>query len=336
MQSSASALRREYSSARNSWAACSSTSEGLDHLRRQEAGSQAACRTPARGPWPPPGAHELPQRIKPEPGKARREVGDRLGPGCGEIEGGPGPRESARRPLRGSGRVTWTTSIVAAARSGSPWLGRAPPVGLEWIASALPWLARPPPPGGMTGDPRTVAAGLRAPDLPRVIAKKEHSAARSPADGEPILVAIGEFNCRARDRRLEQGVGIARVGLLDSPALGRQHGPDRHRGTDRVDPPPRFLRRGFAVRARVKELTDGLAQGPHLWQASGRGLDAGNPAPLGGDPRLKLTLILEQVEVADRGDHHRVREVDRGREAEPGKGLVGHPTPFVVNRVSTW
>ena len=125
-----------------------------------------------------PGAHELPQRIKPEPGKARREVGDRLGPGCGEIEGGPGPRESARRPSMGSGRVTRTTSIVAAARSGSPWLGRAPPVGLEWIASALPWLARPPPPGGMTRDPRAVAAGLRAPDLPWVIAQKEHSAAR--------------------------------------------------------------------------------------------------------------------------------------------------------------
>jgi hypothetical protein len=71
-----------------------------------------------------PGAHALPQRIMPEPGKARREVGDRLGPGCAEIEGGPGLRESARRPSRGSGRVTWTTSIVAAARSGSPWLGR--------------------------------------------------------------------------------------------------------------------------------------------------------------------------------------------------------------------
>ena len=188
----------------------------------------------------------------------------------------------------------------------------------------------------MTGDPRPVAAGLRAPDLPRVIAKKEHSAARSPADGEPILVAIGEFNCRARDRRLEQGVGIARVGLLDGPALGRQHGPDQHRGTDRVDPPPRFLRRGLAVRACVQELTDGLAQGSHLRQAPGRGLDADNPAPLGGDLRPKLALILEQVELTGRGDHHRVREVDRGREAELGKALVGHLTPFVANRISTW
>jgi hypothetical protein len=73
----------------------------------------------------------------------------------------------------------------------------------------LPSVARPPP-GGMLGDPRPVAASLRAPDLPWVIAQKEHAAARRPADGEPVLVAIGEFNCRARDRRLEQGVGIAR------------------------------------------------------------------------------------------------------------------------------
>ena len=51
-------------------------------------------------------------------------------------------------------------------------IARTLPVGLEWIASALPWLARPPPPGGMTGDPRPVAAGLRALDLPWVIAQK--------------------------------------------------------------------------------------------------------------------------------------------------------------------
>jgi hypothetical protein len=88
--------------------------------------------------------------------------------------------------------------------------------------------------------------------------------------------------------------------------------------------------------ARVKELTDGLAQDPHLRQAPGRGLDADNPAPLGGDLRPKLALILEQVELTGRGDHHRVREVDRGREAELGKALVGHLTPFVANRISTW
>src|SRR5918995_1618551 len=146
MQSSASALRREYSSARNSWAACSSTSEGLDHLRRPEAGSQAACRTPARGPW------QLPPR-------------------------------SARTPSADQART------------------RQAAVG--WMAPARPWLDCPPQPSGMTGDPRPVAAGLRTPDLPWVIAQKEHAAARSPADGEPLLVAIGEFNCRVRDRRLE-------------------------------------------------------------------------------------------------------------------------------------
>lgn len=88
--------------------------------------------------------------------------------------------------------------------------------------------------------------------------------------------------------------------------------------------------------ARVKELTDGLAQDSHLRQAPGRGLDADNPAPLGGDLRPKLALILEQVELTGRGDHHRAREVDRGREAELGKALVGHLTPFVANRISTW
>ena len=88
--------------------------------------------------------------------------------------------------------------------------------------------------------------------------------------------------------------------------------------------------------ARVKELTDGLAQGPHLRQAPGRGLDADNPAPLGGDPRSTLALILEQVELAGRGDHHRVRQVDRRRESRPGKGFVGHLTPFVANQISTW
>jgi hypothetical protein len=85
----------------------------------------------------------------------------------------------------------------------------------------------------------------------------------------------------------------------------------------------------------VKELTDGLAQDPHLRQAPGRGLDAGDPAPLGGYPRPKLALILEQVELAGWGDHNRVRQVDRRRESEPGKGLDGHLTPFVANRVST-
>ena len=114
-------------------------------------------------------------------------------------------RAIAATPLEGvrPGDVDDLDRRCGSIGSRSPWLWAASPVGLEWIASALPWLARPPPPGGMTGDPRPVAAGLRAPDLPWVIAKKEHSAARSPADGEPLLVAIGEFNCRARDRRLE-------------------------------------------------------------------------------------------------------------------------------------
>jgi hypothetical protein len=116
---------------------------------------------------------------------------------CGEIEGGPGPRD--RRDAPREAPAGWRgrpRSSLRLDRIGLPVaLGRAPPVGLEWIASALPCLAQPPPPVGMTGDPRAVAAGLRAPDLPWVIAKKEHSAARRPTDGEPVLVAIGEFNC---------------------------------------------------------------------------------------------------------------------------------------------
>src|SRR5215207_8682108 len=150
----------------------------------------------------------------------------------------------------------------------------------------------------MPGDPRPVAAGLRAPDLPWVIAQKEHAAARRPTDGEPVLVAVGEFDRRARDRRLEQGVGIARVGLLYGAALIRQRGSEGNRGTDRVDPPPRFIERELAAGARVEEYTDGLAQGPHLRQAPGRCLDTGDPALLGGDPRPKLALILKQVELA--------------------------------------
>ena len=56
--------------------------------------------------------------------------------------------------------------IVAAIAFAVPLvLGLAP-------ALHLPFVARPPPPGGMPGDPRPVAASLRAPDLPWVIAQK--------------------------------------------------------------------------------------------------------------------------------------------------------------------